>query len=85
MGAVGGIVMPFQSGPLEPLFRWHIHVIGSLIAYEVLMAFFLQAAFLGVLLFGRKLVPQWVSAMSGVMVAVSTHCIRIPRSGGRQM
>lgn len=33
--------------------------IGSLMAYEVLTAFFLESAFLGVLLFGRKLVPQW--------------------------
>jgi cytochrome bd ubiquinol oxidase subunit I len=47
-------------------------VIGSLLAYEVLTAFYLEAAFLGVLLFGRKLVPQWAHALSALMVALGT-------------
>jgi len=39
-------------------------VIGPLLGYEVITAFFLEAAFLGVLLFGRKLVPQWAHVLS---------------------
>jgi cytochrome bd ubiquinol oxidase subunit I len=40
--------------------------------YEALTAFFLEAAFLGVLLFGRKLVPQWAHFASAVIVAAGT-------------
>jgi cytochrome d ubiquinol oxidase subunit I len=73
MGVVSGIVMPFQFGT-----NWSRYadaaspVIGSLLAYEVLTAFYLEAAFLGVLLFGRRLVPQWAHALSAVMVALGT-------------
>lgn len=73
MGVVSGIVMPFQFGT-----NWSRFVaatsstIGSLMAYEVLTAFFLESAFLGVLLFGRKLVPQWVHALSAAFVALGT-------------
>jgi cytochrome d ubiquinol oxidase subunit I len=73
MGVVSGVVMPFQFGT-----NWSRYVdatsnvIGGMMAYEVLTAFFLEAAFLGVLLFGRKLVPQWAHAMSAVMVALGT-------------
>jgi cytochrome bd ubiquinol oxidase subunit I len=73
MGVVSGIVMPFQFGT-----NWSRYidgasnVIGSLLAYEVLTAFYLEAAFLGVLLFGRTLVPQWAHALSAVMVALGT-------------
>ncbi|HEU4651876.1 MAG TPA: cytochrome ubiquinol oxidase subunit I, partial [Croceibacterium sp.] len=41
-------------------------------AYEVITAFFLEAAFLGVLLFGRNLVPQWAHVMSALFVAAGT-------------
>ena len=73
MGVVSGIVMPFQFGT-----NWSRYsdltadVVGPLMAYEVLMAFFLEAGFLGVLLFGRKLVPPWVHFFAAVMVAVGT-------------
>jgi cytochrome d ubiquinol oxidase subunit I len=73
MGVVSGIVMPFQFGT-----NWSRYsdvtgnVVGSLMAYESLTAFFLESAFLGVLLFGRKLVPQWAHVFSAVMVAVGT-------------
>ncbi len=73
MGVVSGIVMPFQFGT-----NWSRYIdvtgniIGPLLAYEVLIAFFLEAAFLGVLLFGRKLVPQWVHVMSAYLVAIGT-------------
>jgi len=73
MGVVSGIVMPFQFGT-----NWSRFVtatssaIGSLMAYEVLTAFFLESAFLGVLLFGRKLVPQWAHVLSAIFVALGT-------------
>lgn len=73
MGVVSGIVMPFQFGTNWSRFSDSAsNVIGSLLAYEVVTAFFLEAAFLGVLLFGRKLVPQWAHALSAVLVAVGT-------------
>lgn len=73
MGVVSGIVMPFQFGT-----NWSRYsdltadVVGPLMAYEVLMAFFLEAGFLGVLLFGRKRVPPGVHFFAAVMVAVGT-------------
>lgn len=73
MGVVSGIVMPFQFGTNWSRFSDATsNVIGSLLAYEVVTAFFLEAAFLGVLLFGRKLVPPWAHALSAVMVALGT-------------
>jgi cytochrome d ubiquinol oxidase subunit I len=73
MGVVSGIVMPFQFGT-----NWSRYseltaaVVAPLMGYEALTAFFLEAAFLGVLLFGRKLVPQWVHFASAVIVAAGT-------------
>ena len=73
MGVVSGIVMPFQFGTNWSRFSDSAsNVIGSLLAYEVVTAFFLEAAFLGVLLFGRNLVPQWAHVLSAVMVALGT-------------
>ena len=73
MGVVSGIVMPFQFGTNWSRFvDATSNVIGGLMAYEVLTAFFLEAAFLGVLLFGRKLVPQWAHVLSALMVALGT-------------
>ncbi len=73
MGVVSGIVMPFQFGTNWSRFSdAATNVIGSLLAYEVVTAFYLEAAFLGVLLFGRKLVPQWAHALSAVLVALGT-------------
>lgn len=73
MGVVSGIVMPFQFGTNWSRFSDATsNVIGSLLAYEVVTAFFLEAAFLGILLFGRKLVPPWAHALSAVMVALGT-------------
>ena len=46
--------------------------LGPLFAYEGLMAFFLEAAFLGILLFGRKRVPPWAHFFAAVMVAAGT-------------
>ena len=73
MGVVTGIVMPFQFGTNWSRFSDAAgNVISPLLAYEGLMAFFLEASFLGVLLFGRRLVPRWMHFFAAVMVAVGT-------------
>jgi cytochrome d ubiquinol oxidase subunit I len=73
MGVVSGIVMPFQFGTNWSRFTDATsNVVGALLAYEVVTAFFLESAFLGVLLFGRKLVPQWAHALSAILVALGT-------------
>ena len=73
LGVVSGIVMPFQFGTNWSRFSdTAANVIGPLMAYEGLTAFFLEASFLGVLLFGRKLVPPWAHFFAAAMVAVGT-------------
>ncbi len=73
MGVVSGIVMPFQFGTNWSRFSDAAgNVISPLLAYEGLTAFFLEATFLGVLLFGRKLVPPPVHFVAAVLVAVGT-------------
>ncbi len=73
MGVVSGIVRPFHIGT-----NWSrdsditANVLAPLMTYEALMAFFLEAGFLGVLLFGRKLVPAWAHLGAAVMVAIGT-------------
>src|ERR1700749_4143992 len=73
MGVVTGIVMPFQFGT-----NWSrysdatANVLSPLFAYEGLTAFFLEAAFLGWLLFGRKLVPPWAHFVAALMVPLGT-------------
>jgi cytochrome d ubiquinol oxidase subunit I len=73
MGVVSGVVMPFQFGT-----NWSryadvtANVLSPLFAYEGLTAFFLEAGFLGVLLFGRKLVPKWAHFGAALMVAFGT-------------
>lgn len=73
MGVVTGIVMPFQFGTNWSRFSdATANVIAPLMAYEGLTAFFLEAGFLGVLLFGRKLVPPWAHFIAALMVAAGT-------------
>ena len=73
LGVVTGIVMPFQFGTNWSRFSdITSNVIGPLMAYEGLTAFFLEASFLGILLFGRKLVPPWAHGFAAVMVALGT-------------
>src|SRR5580700_5986939 len=73
VGVVSGVIMPFQFGT-----NWSRYadatsnVIGPFFAYEGITAFFLEAAFLGVLLFGRKLVPPWAHFFAALMVAFGT-------------
>ena len=73
MGVVTGIVMPFQFGTNWSRFTdATANVLSPMLAYEDLMAFFLEATFLGVLLFGRKLVPRWAHLLAAFMVAIGT-------------
>ena len=73
MGVVTGIVMPFQLGTNWSQYADAVaNVLSPLFAYEGLTAFFLEAGFLGVLLFGRKLVPQWAHVFAAAMVALGT-------------
>ena len=73
MGVVSGIIMPFQFGTNWSRFTdAAADVISPLLSYEGLMAFFLEASFLGVLLFGRRLVPTWAHFFAAIMVAFGT-------------
>jgi len=73
MGVVSGVVMPFQFGTNWSVFTDKTaDVLSPLLAYEGLTAFFLEASFLGVLLFGRRLVPPWAHFFAGLMVAFGT-------------
>jgi cytochrome d ubiquinol oxidase subunit I len=73
MGVVSGIVMSFQFGTNWPGFMNTVgNIAGPLLAYEVLTAFFLEATFLGIMLFGMNRVPSWLHILSTVIVAVGT-------------
>ena len=73
MGVVTGIVMPFQFGTNWSRFSDAAgNIISPLLAYEALFAFFLEATFLGVLLFGRKLVPPSMHFVAALLVAAGT-------------
>jgi cytochrome d ubiquinol oxidase subunit I len=73
MGVVSGIVMSYQFGTNWSVFADKTGpVLGPLIGYEVLSAFFLEAGFLGVMLFGRKRVGPGLHFFATVMVALGT-------------
>jgi cytochrome bd ubiquinol oxidase subunit I len=73
MGVVSGIVLSYQFGTNWSRFSVVVgNVIGPLIGYEVLTAFFLEATFLGVMLFGWRRVPPWLHVFSAIAVAVGT-------------
>src|SRR5258705_10937764 len=73
MGVVSGITMSFQFGTNWPGYMGKVgNIAGPLLAYEVLTAFFLEATFLGVMLFGMSRVPPWLHLTSTVLVAFGT-------------
>lgn len=73
IGVVSGIVMSFQFGTNWSNFSYATaNFLGPVLSYEVVTAFFLEAAFLGVLLFGRDKVPQGVHLFAACMVALGT-------------
>src|SRR5688500_12248305 len=75
MGVVSGIVMSYQFGTNWAVFSDRAGpVIGPLMAYEVLTAFFLEAGFLGVMLFGMQKVGKRLHFFATLVVAVG-RCI----------
>jgi len=73
MGVVSGITMSFQFGTNWPGFMQKVgNIAGPLLAYEVLTAFFLEATFLGIMLFGMNRVPGWMHVFASAMVAIGT-------------
>ena len=73
IGVVTGIVMAFQFGTnWSVLARMSGPIQGPLISYETFMAFFLEATFFGILLFGRPRVAPWLYLVSTAMVALGT-------------
>ena len=73
LGVVSGVTMSFQFGTNWPGFMEKVgNVAGPLLGYEVLTAFFLEATFLGIMLFGIRRVPNWVHTLSTLIVALGT-------------
>lgn len=73
LGAASGIVMSFQFGTNWPGFMKTVgEVAGPLLSFEILSAFFLEATFLGILLFGKNKVPTWALTTSAWIVALGT-------------
>src|SRR5256885_3353908 len=73
MGVVSGIPLSYQFGTNWSRFSEVVgNVVGPLIGYEVLTAFFLESTFLGVMLFGWRRVPPWLHVMSAAFVAAGT-------------
>jgi cytochrome d ubiquinol oxidase subunit I len=73
LGVVSGITMSFQFGTNWPGFMETVgNVAGPLLAYEVLTAFFLEAVFLGIMLFGASRVKPWLHITATVLVAFGT-------------
>jgi cytochrome bd ubiquinol oxidase subunit I len=73
LGVVSGITMSFQFGTNWPGYMNKAgNIAGPLLGYEVLTAFFLEATFLGVMLFGRDRVPAWLHTLSAFAVAIGT-------------
>jgi len=73
MGVVSGLVMSYEFGTNWARFSDKVGaVIGPLMGYEVMTAFFLEAGFLGIMLFGRARVGRRVHFIATLMVAIGT-------------
>ncbi len=73
MGVVSGITMSFQFGTNWPGYMETVgNIAGPLLGYEVLTAFFLEATFLGIMLFGIHRVPNAIHTLSTAIVALGT-------------
>ncbi|MEM7545114.1 MAG: cytochrome ubiquinol oxidase subunit I [Pseudomonadota bacterium] len=73
LGVVSGITMSFQFGTNWPGFMEKVgNIAGPLLAYEVMTAFFLEAVFLGIMLFGWNRVPGWLHTLATFLVAFGT-------------
>jgi len=73
LGVVSGVTMSFQFGTNWPGYMETVgNIAGPLLAYEVLTAFFLEATFLAIMLFGIGKVSDRVHTLATVLVAVGT-------------
>jgi len=73
LGVVSGITMSFQFGTNWPGFMETVgNIAGPMLAYEVLTAFFLEASFLGIMLFGFKRVSNRIHTLATLLVAIGT-------------
>ncbi len=73
MGVVTGITMSFQFGTNWPGFMERAgNVAGPMLGYEVLTAFFLEAGFLGIMLYGKSRVSQRVHLLAAFIVSFGT-------------
>lgn len=73
MGVVSGVTMSFQFGTNWPGYMETVgNIAGPLLAYEILTAFFLEAAFLGIMLFGFRRVSNRIHTLATVLVAGGT-------------
>jgi len=73
IGVVSGITMSFQFGTNWPGFMDRAgNIAGPLLGYEVLTAFFLEASFLGIMLFGKQRVSNRVHLLATSLVAIGT-------------
>lgn len=73
LGVVSGVTMSFQFGTNWPGYMNTVgNIAGPLLAYEILTAFFLEATFLGVMLYGFRRVPGWFHSLSTFLVASGT-------------
>ncbi len=73
LGVVSGITMSFQFGTNWPGFMEQVgNVAGPLLGYEVLTAFFMEATFLGIMLFGQGRVSDRMHTLATLLVAVGT-------------
>lgn len=73
LGVVTGITMSFQFGTNWPGYMETVgNIAGPLLGYEVLTAFFMEATFLGIMLFGINRVPPKVHTLSILLVAIGT-------------
>lgn len=73
LGVVSGITMSFQFGTNWPGYMETVgNIAGPLLGYEVLTAFFLEATFLGIMLFGINRVPPKIHTLATLIVAIGT-------------
>ena len=73
LGVVSGVTMSFQFGTNWPGYMNTVgNVAGPLLAYEVLTAFFLEATFLGIMLFGANRVSNRIHTLATILVAIGT-------------
>ena len=86
MGVVSGIPLSYEFGTNWSRFALVAgNVIGPLVGYEVLTAFFLEATFLGVMLFGWQRVPPWLHVTAAILVAAGDRHLGLLDSLGQQL